>query len=288
MPIPMPIPGQPLHPRSVELEEQAYDWAAGHGLVDAAGHRRLAASRVVTLATSYYRAAPYPEMALLARWYVWLLTADDWFDRPAGTAWADFRRALAEELWPPTAAPMSPAWRRRFARHLRDCLTGYHWQAGVRLGLRPPPTLAQYVAWRRLSFGALPIFQLIQLVERREFAATLLDAAPVRELTAAASDVMAWTNDVHSLPRDRATGERANLVILVRDHHALPDDATATATVQRMIAARTDQLVTVGRELQTLGPDAHLLTTRVTTAVRGAWDWHRASARYRVGAATPS
>ncbi|TDC60845.1 terpene synthase family protein [Streptomyces hainanensis] len=281
----MPIPSQPLHPRSAEIEEQAYDWAARHGLVDAAGHHRLAASRVVTLATSYYRAAPYPEMALLARWYVWLLTADDWFDR-GGPAWDDFRRALAEELWPPTAAPMSPAWRRRFARHLRGCLAGYHWQAGVRLGLRPPPTLAQYVVWRRLSFGALPIFQLIQLVERREFAAMLLDAAPVRELTAAASDVMAWTNDVHSLPRDLAAGERANLVILVRDRHALPDDAAATAAVQRLIAARTDHLLAARGDLHRLGPDARLLATRVTTAVRGAWDWHRHSVRYRAAATT--
>ncbi|MDT0318051.1 terpene synthase family protein [Streptomyces millisiae] len=286
----MPIPSQPLHPRSPELEEQAYDWAARHGLVDAAGHRRLAASRVVTLATSYYRTAPYPEMALLARWYVWLLAADDWFDR-AGTTeapapWAVFRRALAHELWPPTAEPMSAAWRRRFARHLRDCLAGYHWQAAVRLGLRPTPTLAQYVAWRRLSFGAHPIFELIQFVERREFAPALLDAAPARELTAAASDVMAWTNDVRSLRRDLAAGERANLVLLVRDRLDL-DEAAATAAVQRMVADRIDHLLAARRALRRLGPDAHLLGDRVTTAVRGAWDWHHHSTRYAAAPTAP-
>ncbi|TDC04601.1 hypothetical protein E1265_35870 [Streptomyces sp. 8K308] len=280
----MPIPSQPLHPRSPELEEQAYDWAARHGLVDAAGRRRLAASRVVTLATSYYHTAPYPEMALLARWYVWLLAADDWFDRAAGSTegpgtWSVFQRALVRELWPPTAEPMSAAWRRRFARHLRDCLAGYHWQAGVRLGLRPPPTLAQYVAWRRLSFGAHPIFELIQFVERREFAAALLTAAPARELTAAASDVMAWTNDVRSLRRDLAAGEHANLVLLVRDRLG-HDEARATAAVQRMVAARIDHLLAARRTLRRLGPDARLLGDRVTTAVRGAWDWHHDSARY--------
>ncbi|RKN37528.1 terpene synthase family protein [Streptomyces hoynatensis] len=312
----MPIPGGPLHPRSAELEAQAYDWALRRGLVDAEGHRRLAASRVVTLATSYYLTARYREMAVLARWYVWLLTLDDWYDEapPAGAGRggagahrdaagpgsagrgpgsagrgpgaAAFRAALAEDLWPATRARMSPAWRARFGRHLRECVAGYRWQAAVRTGRVPPPEPAEYIAWRRRSFGAYPIFDLIEFVERQEFGAPLRQDAAAAELVAAASDAMAWTNDLHSLERDLACGERGNLALVVAAATGGGRDEAA-ARVEEMIAERLRALLRARAALLPLGPQGRLLGDRVCAAVRGAWDWHRASARYRPGPRAP-
>ncbi|WP_052847380.1 terpene synthase family protein [Streptomyces avicenniae] len=279
----MPIRRQPLHPRSDELEDQAYAWAAARGLVPDGGARRLAASRVVTLATSYYRTAGYAEMAVLARWYVWLLTLDDWFDHagrlPRGVP-RPFHEALVRDLWPVTAEGAPGGWRNRFARHLRECVAGYRWQAGVRLGAVPVPDVAGYVAWRRRSFGAYPVFDLVEYVERQTFPVRLAEGRAARAAVAAASDVMAWTNDVHSLPRDIRAGETANLAVLVRarDGGGWPE---ALAEVDRMTTARVVDLLRARDELAEAGRQGRLLGARVTGAVRGAWDWHRDSARYR-------
>ncbi|MEV1009250.1 hypothetical protein [Streptomyces sp. NPDC049881] len=285
----MPIRPQPLHPRSDELEDQAYAWAAARGLVPDGGADRLAASRVVTLATSYYRTAGYAEMAVLARWYVWLLTLDDWFDTaarlPRGVP-RPFHEALVRELWPVTAGDAPQEWRNRFARHLRECVAGYRWQAGVRLGAVPVPGVAEYVGWRRRSFGAYPVFDLVEYVERQTFPAALVGCGAARTAVAAASDVMAWTNDVHSLPRDIAAGETGNLAVLVRarDGGSWPE---ALAEVERMTTGRVVDLLRARDALSRAGRQGRLLGTRVTGAVRGAWDWHRDSARYRAPEPVP-
>ncbi|WP_129841367.1 hypothetical protein [Streptomyces sp. RFCAC02] len=279
----MPIRPQPLHPRSDEIEAQAYAWAVRRGLVDEAGGRALAASRVVTLATSYYRTAGWAEMAVLARFYVWLLTLDDWFDAPGGPPGRVprvFHEALARDLWPAVTAGAPDAWRHRFTRHLRGCVAGYRWQAAVRTGAVPLPDVAAYVTWRRRSFGAYPVFDLIEYVERQSFPDALVGGAAARTTVAAASDVMAWTNDIHSLPRDRRAGERGNLAVLLRERRGGGwDDAVAEA--ERMTGDRVADLLRARDDLARSGPQGRLLGARVTGAVRGAWDWHRASARYR-------
>ena len=99
---------------------------------------------------------------------------------------------------------------------------------------------------------------------------------------AAASDAMAWTNDLHSLERDLARGERANLVLVLAAATG-GERAAAAARVEELIAGRLRALLRAREALLPLGPQGRLLGDRVCAMVRGAWDWHRASARYRPG-----
>lgn len=328
----LPFPAQASHPLSDELEAEAYAWARDRGLVDDAGYRRLAASRVVTAGTGYYDRGDRERMAVLARWYVWLVLIDDYFDdtpvKDDPAAWeqrtaafaADLVAALSgqevtreatgevtreatgaqqhgsrlyeatvRELWPRTAARMSDSWRRRFIDHLRAFLEACRWHARVRHGVAPAPTQREYVAYRRRSFGGGIFYDMIDMVEGQELPEAFYAGQTWRELAAASSDAMAWTNDIFSLPKDLADGERANLVLLVReqrggDWRRCVDEVNAMVSerLRDFLRARAELPATI-RNLE-LGAEtlaqAELRADRIAGAVHAALECHLRSARY--------
>ncbi|MFG3041946.1 terpene synthase family protein [Streptomyces sp. NPDC048330] len=309
------------------MEAAAYAWAVERGLLDEAGHRRMAASRVVSAGTGYYDRAGAEEMGILACWYVWSLkVADDldngpcsespeqWshrtaalvadlaapcYGRPApdGERHGPLFTVLAEDLWPRTAARMSLQWQQRFADHHHACLDAYRWQAAVRNGILPEPSLADYITRRRFSYGGYIFYDLIELVEGLTLPEPFYAERTWHDLTATASDAMAWTNDIISLPKDLRDGERTNLVVLTQEQHGGTWDASVEQ-VNTMVSERlrhflyayadlpyTIRRLGLGEEALT---QAQLLATRLGGAVRASLDWHLRSARYTSGGTEPA
>jgi hypothetical protein len=315
----LPFPEQSWHPAAADVEAAACAWARDCGLVDEAGYRRVVASRVVSAGTSCFERGGHQEMSILARWYVWsLLIADDLDGGPRGVSAAQWSRdsaalvadlaalfhgrpvvdgerhgplfsAVAQDLWPRTAERMSTRWQRRFAAHHQACLEAYRWQAAVRNGILPEPSLADYITRRRFSYGGYVFYDLIDLVEGVDLPEPFYAERVWHDLTAAVSDAMAWTNDIISLPKDLRDGERTNLVLLTRGQHGgswescvEQVNAMVSERLRHFLYAYADLPYTIRR--LGLGEDAlaqaELLATRLGGAVRASLDWHLRSDRY--------
>lgn len=319
----LPFPEQAGHPQSDEVEAGAYAWARDRELVDEAGYRRLVASRIVTAGTGYYDRGALVEMGIVARWYVWILLADDYFDDTpvqgglaawerrtgefvddlaaaldghriqAGERHGPLFAAVVEDLWPRTAERMPDAWRRRFADHLRDCVTAFRWQATVRHGELPVPTIAEYLTRRRFSFGSYIFYDLIEMVDSLSLPEAFYAGRTWHQLMATTTDAMAWTNDIFSLSKDLADGECANLVILIHAQNRgsweeCVDEVNMMVSerLRHFLYARAD----LPYEIRNLGlgdgalAQADLLAARLGGAVRASLDLHRRSARWAADA----
>ncbi|MFJ8086263.1 FAD-binding protein [Streptomyces sp. NPDC096205] len=239
----------------VDAERQVRSWALRHGLV--AGEeqtRRLARMGQGRMAGWLAPKASPAELALLAQWGAFIALVDDSFDVPGRSpqqvrtvldqlldvlASADGTRypvtaapavtALAD-LWERTRVSARPGWRQRFLALYRDfaeatCTEMRLRARGEQLGLD------DYLALRRRTITVLPV---LAVVERALPAARELDG-----LRAAAADIVAWTNDLRSAPRELEEGTDNLVGVLVRHHRCSRSKAAALA--RSMLAERMDE-----------------------------------------------
>ncbi|MEU5281528.1 FAD-binding protein [Streptomyces asoensis] len=193
------------------------------------------------------------ELALLAQWGAFVAAVDDGFDRHGrspqqvravldqllgvladgdGTTYpasaAPVVHALAD-LWERTRIAARPGWRRRFLALYEDfadatCTEMRLRAAGEHLGLD------DYLALRRRTITVLPV---LAVVERALPAAGELDG-----LRDAAADIVAWTNDLRSAPRELEEGTENVVSVLARHHRCSRSRAAALA--RNMLAERMD------------------------------------------------
>jgi hypothetical protein len=241
-------------PDWVHAEHQARAWAARHGLV--AGEeetRRLARMGHGRMAGWLAPKAGPAELGLLAQWGAFIALVDDSFDRHGqspeearavldqlldvlgavdGTRYpvsaVPAVRALAD-LWDRTRIAARPGWRQRFLALYRDfagatCTELRLRACGERLGLD------DYVALRRRTITVLPV---LAVVERSLPAAGELD-----QLRDTAADIIAWTNDLRSAPREEDEGAENLVGVLARHHRCSRSQAAARA--RAMLAERMD------------------------------------------------
>lgn len=193
------------------------------------------------------------ELGLLAQWGAFIAVVDDGFDRheqspqqvravldelldvlanadgtryPASAAPAV--HALAD-LWQRTRIAARPGWRRRFLALYQDfadasCTEMRLRAAGERCDLEG------YLALRRRTITVLPV---LAVVERALPVAEELD-----DLREAAADIVAWTNDLRSAPRELKEGTENLVGVLARHHRCSRLEAAALA--RRMLAERMD------------------------------------------------
>ncbi|MFJ5280943.1 FAD-binding protein [Streptomyces parvulus] len=235
-------------------ERQVRDWAPRHGLV--AGDeesRRLARTGHGRMAGWLAPGAGPAELALLAQWGAFIALVDDGFDRgggspreartvldqlldvlgaPDGTRYPASAppavRALAD-LWDRTRTAARPGWRRRFHELYEDFADATVTELRLRAEGRHLE-LDDYLALRRRTITVLPV---LAVVERGLPAADRLDG-----LREAAADIVAWTNDLRSAPRELEEGTENLVGVLARHHGCSPSRAASTA--RGMLARRMD------------------------------------------------
>ncbi|MFC4907351.1 cytochrome P450 [Actinomadura gamaensis] len=297
--ISLPFPGPVRRGDADLLRAGVCGWAEERGLVGPRGRARLETSRLLDLGIALTGRAGPDDAAVLLAWFLWVLLLDDRVD---DGPWADggvlagfsasalavlrgeagrdavtdpMLAVLADDLWPRTALLAGPAWRERFAghvaRHLRAQCALVERRASGR-----PPRLPDYVGLRRDLFGADVFFDLFEAVD----GIAPPDAPVTAALRAAAADVISWTNDLFSVEKDMAFGERANLVLLLRERHVRTlQDAVDAA--RSLIAARAADFQILRRALPRGARDENRLADRLRRAMRASLDWHRSVPRYR-------
>lgn len=305
----LPFAGPPPRSDSDRLRTQALAWAQRYGLIGRRGAHRLSTTPLLDLGMALCGQAPTQRAEILVCWYVWALTLDDRIDDGPWAENGALERfitavqaitedhgadpsaqtsrfddpmlvALADDLWPRTRNWGGERWRRSVVRHLIRHLRA---QATL-VRLRETDaalTLAEYLPLRRDSFGALFFFDLIdgaESLDPYQHPAAIEGWDALREHGA---DIIAWTNDIHSIAKDVVCGERFNLVSILAqttgsDWPAALEAAhrrvnTAVAAFTTVAAGHADQPSCAATD-----PD------RLRQVVRAAGDWHRTVSRYHL------
>ncbi|MFF8670294.1 FAD-binding protein [Streptomyces sp. NPDC015242] len=241
-------------PDWVQAERQVRSWAARHALVTGEEElRRLARMGHGRMAGWLAPRASPAELGLLAQWGAFIALVDDGFDRH-GQSPAHVRAVLDEllgvleaadgsrcpgsaspaaraltDLWGRSRVAARPGWKQRFVASYRDFADATVTETRLRacgelLGLQ------DYLALRRRTITVLPV---LAVVERSFPAEDRLDG-----LREAAADIVAWTNDLRSAPREQEEGAENLVGVLARHHRCSRSRAAAHA--RAMLDERMD------------------------------------------------
>ncbi|MCK9905277.1 hypothetical protein CC117_33705 [Parafrankia colletiae] len=300
-----------IHPAAGRIGEHLLAWASRVGLVaDARERARLDAAGFHLLAARILPDALQDDVEVFAQWVLWLFHLDDEQDegamghsaeivhatyaaitsiiegQPVPAAAPASVTALAD-LWPRTARGMSAQWRRRILEHIHHHRDAFLTQ----IAHRQNGTLAspeEYPSLRR-DDNAMFMFDLLEVVYQTEIPPDLVTTRSWNELCAASSDIVAWCNDVVSLPREAARGETTNYVIVLR-HATACDEHTALEQVHTRITQRLHDLDEAERSFlsdaqhlePTMDPDRLHLVVRTIRDIPGTHlAWMFASGRHQ-------
>ncbi|CAO5151606.1 Terpene cyclase [Frankia sp. AiPs1] len=300
-----------IHPAAEQIGHNLLGWASRVGLVaDDRERARLDAARFHLLAARILPDAPEGGVEIFAQWVLWLFHLDDEQDegamgrsaelvhatyaaitsivegKPAPAGAPASVTALAD-LWVRTARGMSVQWRRRILEHIHHHRDAFLTQVAHRQnGTLASPE--EYPSLRR-DDNAMFMYDLLEVVYQTEISPDLVATPGWAELCAASSDLVAWCNDVVSLPRESAQGEITNYVIVLRRATGC-DERTALEQVHAHIARRMHDLDEAERDVliaarhlaPSKDPDRLRLVVRAIRDIPGAHlAWMYASGRHQ-------
>jgi hypothetical protein len=303
-----------VNPHVEQAREHLVDWVRQIGLVQReSARRRFDRADFGWFAAVVYPTADRRHLELMADWFAWLFLVDDQLDDGSvGRSLEQVEevvggmRAVLEspdlgegaarsrdlpvavsslaDLWWRTAPEAGPQWRRRFVRHLEDCLTtAAVWEAGNRVrGIVPDEET--YIEKRRHTGAIYVCMDLIDIVERLDVPEALYEEPEFTDVLDAACNVVCWTNDVYSLEKERLLGEVHNLAYIVEHHRGLGRQqaldhvcAAVSAETRRYLAGEHKLLRAAPGHAEVLVP--YLAGMR--TWMRGNLDWSSRTKRYR-------
>jgi germacradienol/geosmin synthase len=200
-------------------------------------------------------------------------------------------RAFAH-LWPRTAPPMTPAWRRRFVRDIDRFLHGVLWEIdhlvpGEQEGVHDP---IEYVHARR-EFGGLPMTSTLMEHGLGEIPEDIHRMRPLQSALRAFADIISLHNDIVSYDREVAEGTVANNGVEVLRKALGCDLDDASRLLNQLLTARVHTLEdAVGPDLERAMRDDDVpepVPTRIAgylqalkDATAGSYAWHEATGRF--------
>ncbi|KPG75151.1 cytochrome P450 [Pseudomonas libanensis] len=308
----LPFAAPPPRSDNEQLRAHALAWAQRYHLIGRRGAHRLSTTPLLELGMALCGRAPTQRAQTLVCWYLWALTLDDRIDDgpwaengalerfisavqvvtesdgadPAGetSSFADPMLAvLVDDLWPQTQRWGGAGWRHRLVGHLIQHLRAQAALVRVR-ETDSALTLAEYLPLRRDSFGALFFFDLIDAAETLDPYEQQAHIEWWNTLREHAADIIAWTNDIHSLAKDVVCGERYNLVSILADTAGM-DWPSALESAHQMVNSAVADFTAIAA--QRVGQRACAATDpdRLRQVVRAAGDWHQSVSRYHLHAA---
>ncbi|WP_285694720.1 terpene synthase family protein [Actinomadura sp. NBRC 104412] len=306
-----------MRPDAWRLGERVDAWARGRGLVlGDPDTSPLGRARCERLAARLFPAADAASVELFARWLTWTFALDDALGEASGSAtsvhavYDDLLRAVRRgqagsgarplesalvELWRATSGRMTRDWRRRFLSHLEEHREGCSQQA-VHRRTRHMPDPEAYPELRRRAAAPF-LFDLVEPVLGVELPHRLLALPAWQAMREDITDLITWSNDIASYPRESAAGDPHNHVSVLASAYGL-DPAESAAMVADRIAIRADQVRFASRALvrtiARLGltegelDAAHQVLRVLLDAPRAHIDWLAESGRYSAEGGTPS
>ncbi|MGW2872847.1 terpene synthase family protein [Kitasatospora sp. NPDC001225] len=200
---------------------------------------------------------------------------------PLAAAFADMRRR--------SCYGMPEDWIRRSAAHWSSYLDHHVHEARSRQSGAPMP-LSTYLRVRRHTIGVAPVVDLAERLSScvlPDHLYALPHLSVMREMT---KTFIICDNDIVSLEKDAAQGERNNLVLCLEREHGLSRAEALDRALRRrgealelftgahralLAGTATDHLTPAERDLL-----RRYCTEALQTTIRGAHDWHHASTRY--------
>lgn len=308
MPAEISLPFPPRQsPHLAAARTHLDQWVAAHDLV----RRQAARDRFGRADFGWFAAITYPQtdeagLCLVADWFGWLFVLDDQLDdgflgrdpHRAAQLMAEFGAVLTgtalpeqsspivaglADLWRRTAPRGTPAWRERFVAHVAAGGAAAYWEAGNRVADIVPDE-GSYVENRRHTGAIYVCMDLVEAVRGIDLPPHVYAGPPFQDALRAACDVVCWTNDVYSLEKETALGEKHNLVTVVAHARGL---STADA-IQHVVDA-------VAREVRVFDDRARVAIDAwpahrdelaayldgMRSWMRGNLDWSSRTRRYR-------
>ncbi|RFD24747.1 cytochrome [Pseudomonas sp. GL93] len=310
--IQLPFAVAPPRADTERLRAHALAWAQRYGLIGRRGAHRLTTTTLLDLGMALCGRAPTHRAQTLVCWYLWALTLDDriddgpWAENGAlehfiaavqaltdsGVAASSGERSgfedpmlavLVDDLWPEIQRWGSGPWRQRLVGHLLQHLRAQATQVRMR-ETETALALAEYLPLRRDSFGALFFFDLIDGAEALDPYEHPAQVETWSRLRTHAADIIAWTNDIHSVAKDVVCGERFSLVSILAHTTGL-DWPGAIEAAHQMVNTAVAQFTAAAAEHAHYPPCAATDPDRLRQVVRAAGDWHRSVSRYHLQAA---
>lgn len=308
-----------VSPYAQRIEEYVHSLGWSLGLTETEGGRERLGAGYGNFVAWTYPEASFRDLCLCAEWLFFTFILDDLhtlkvYDAPE--AWVPVHRRLmdiitdGEDPAPPrertpftkalthlsirTRERLSPGLRGRLNRHLDLFFQGFAEESANRFR-GTPPGIDSFTHTRRLSVGMEFGFDLVELSQRVEVPQDIYETSLFREIVDAASDVVAWQNDLHSIHLDKRRGDFHNVVIVMQhaDKMSFQEAVDVTvAKVQERVAdflAAEEQLLPflTGRGVPR-GACEDIL--RVTAGMRqwtnGCLHWYRNTTRYVIPTAS--
>jgi hypothetical protein len=234
-----------IGPYAAAVDNSVFEWGKRQGLYSTAtldGYHVIGIGELVSRA---YPLASDEEQVLIGMWILWLFTFDDYYcdesecgfapdqiirivsrflgildGRPHGaiedsldTALADFMRRLT--------AHATAAQRARFVYAVSNFFHGICWEAVNRAHLLHPD-LTAYQHMRFHSGGVPTCIALIEIANNFELSDEEYYHPEVGELITATSNIVGWSNDILSLPKENARSRVVhNLPTILQFHRKL-------------------------------------------------------------------
>ena len=192
-------------------------------------------------------------------------------------------------MWRRTGLRVSPAWRERFAGHIREYLEATVWEAGNRAANRPP-SVAEYRTMRFRTAAVDMFFDLIEPMHGVELPAAVFADHDFAAMHRSAGMITAIFNDLVSWPKEEAAGDHHNIVLALRHERRVPVEDAVRAAVAEHDALVEDFVA--ARERFAAGPLAADPAVAAVAAdfvhwIRGNVDWSMESGRYTPSDDTP-
>lgn len=301
---------------SNQLRTHVLIWAQRYGLIGRRGAHRLSTTPLLELGFALCGRAPTDRAEMLLSWYLWALILDDRID---DGPWAEngtldqfvtsvqavigndssanlsgkisqfddpMLVVLANDLWPRTRNLGDDRWRHQLVQNLYRHLRAQAKLVRMR-EIDSAVTLAKYLPLRRDSFGALFFFDLVDAAEMLDPYQHPADIEWWDTLREHSANIIAWTNDIHSVAKDVVYGERFNLVSVLVDTTGI-DWSTAIQSAHQMVKIAVAEFTAAAtqhkyhRFSNATDPD------RLRHIIRAAGDWHRTVSRYHLQNTNPA
>lgn len=292
-------------------------WARRQGLLltprDAAV---FDAARLGWLTCATYPHADDTTIALTGHWFAWYFLFDDILDgtrdgldvdytesvihaltgvfagadRPHPSPLVEACRRALTDLWDRTAAAATSAWQDRFVRDFTAYLTAHRTQAEIN-NTGVPPDEHTYVPLRRHAGAMWTCEDVIEITTGLPVDDELLTHPDIHAMREATANLVLWSNDLWSAPKELSSGDVCNYVAVLHCHRNIPL-AAAAGLVAELITAETTRFLAAEDRARThllpsLAPEQRRALQALIDAL-GCWPagnaaWSVSSARYRTG-----
>ncbi|MDD1605484.1 MAG: hypothetical protein LUP96_02130 [Methylococcaceae bacterium] len=290
------------------LQQHTLDWVQQFKLIsnDIDWHH-LKKSQFHRLAARAYPNTSLDRLAIIADWNIWLFILDDQCDEwgfgkhPEQLAILHNRcleilsgampniedvalvhaiyniRTRIEKLMP-------LSWVIRFIQSVAEYFEAIKWEAENRQK-DIWPDVETYIRMRPYTGGLLTDIDLIELSESIFFPLVIRKHPCICELIEITNNVVCWSNDIISLPKENKHHDRHNLVLIFRHYQAI-NLQTAIEQVNQMIENAVYRFIELEQSLSHSetknNEDVSRLIGIMRSWMRGNLDWSLESERYNV------